>query len=183
MIPFIIKHLETAEDVAFATKLYNDNIAWMRFRASKTIGNDFAACFDVAHDCMINMMKHLDTLKRLNEPKLKAYMAISVDNAALNHVKKHSRVTVMHKPESELNADNNYCLEEEIEKRLSAEMVRDNFYRLQKRDRDMIILKYEVGLSDAEIGEIVGLKADSVRGTLRRSVQKPAKLVNSKDER
>ena len=47
----------------------------------------------------------------------------------------------------------------------------------------MIILKYEVGLSDAEIGEIVGLKADSVRGTLRRSVQKPAKLVNSKDER
>ncbi len=185
MIPFTIEYLESKEDVALADKLYRSNITWMRFRARKIIGNDLSACMDIAHDCMVNMMKHLDTLKRLNEEKQRAYMAISVDNAALNYIKKHSRVTLMRKPEAAVLdfVSEDYSLEEDLEKQLNIEAVRDNFHLLQKRDRDIIILKYELRLSDAEIGEILDIKPDNVRMTLRRSVQKLAKLVDGQVER
>ncbi len=182
MIPFTIEYLETKEDKEFIENLYKNYISWLRFRASKIIGKDSAACADIAHDCMVNMIKHLDKLKTLPEEKQRAYMAVAIDNTALNYVTKHSRMTFMRKPEAaELDfVGEDYSLEEDVEKRLNIEAVRDNIHLLSKRDRDLIILKYELELSDEQIGEILDIKKDCVRMTLRRSVQKLAKHIGKR---
>ena len=57
---FLIDCLESDDDKKLIEDLYVKYISWLRFRASKIIGNDPAACADVAHDCMVNMIKHLD---------------------------------------------------------------------------------------------------------------------------
>lgn len=182
MIFFAIDFLEKKEDKDFIEDLYKQNIAWLRYRASKTIINDPAACADIAHDCMVNMIKHLDTLKKLPEDKRRAYMSVAVDNTALNYVVKHSRSVFMNKPESaELDfVGEDYSLEADVEKRLNIEAVRDNIPLLPKRDRDLIVLKYELELKDEQIGEILDIKPGNVRMTLRRSVQKLAKIIDKK---
>ena len=182
MIPFTIEYLETKEDKELVKNLYENNIAWLRFRASKIIGSDSAACADVAHDCMVNMIKHLDKLKTLSEEKQKAYMTVAIDNTAINYVTKHSRMTFMRKPEAaELDfIGDDYSLEEEVEKKLNVEAVCDKFHLLPKRDQDLIILKYDLRLSDEHIGEILDIKPNNVRMTRRRSVQKLKKLAGNK---
>ena len=71
-------------------------------------------------------------------------------------------------------------VEADVEKRLNIEAVRDNIPLLPKRDRDLIVLKYELELKDEQIGEILDIKPGNVRMTLRRSVQKLAKIIDKK---
>ena len=179
---FLIDCLESDDDKKLIEDLYVKYISWLRFRASKIIGNDPAACADVAHDCMVNMIKHLDKLKTMTEDKQRAYMYVSIDNTALNYVAKHSRSVLMHKPEAaELDfVGEDYSLEADVEKRLNIEAVLENIHLLPKRDKDLIILKYELELSDEQVGDILDIKPGNVRMTLRRSVQKLAKLIDKK---
>lgn len=46
-----------------------------------------------------------------------------------------------------------YSLEEDINYRLNIETVRDDSYLLLRRDRDIITLKFELRLSNEEIGD------------------------------
>ena len=182
MFLFTVDFLEKKEDKEFIADLYDKYIEWLRFRASKTIGNDADACADVAHDCMVNMIKHVDKLKTLPENKQRAYLAVAIDNTALNYAVKHSKICVTKTPEAadlEFVADS-HVLESEVEKRLNLEAVINNIDLLPKRDKDLIVLKYELEMSDEQIGEILGIKTNNVRMTLRRSVQKLAKLINKK---
>ena len=109
-------------------------------------------------------------------------MSVAVDNLALNYVVKRSRSVFMNKPEAaELDfVGEDYSLEADVEKRLNIEVVRDNIPLLPQRERDLIVLKYELELKDEQIDEILDIKPGNVRMTLRRSVQKLAKLINKK---
>ena len=180
MVLFSANTIEKPEDKVFIEELYIKYIACLRFRESKIIGNDSEACADVAHDCMVNMIKHIDMLKTLSENKQRAYLAAAIDNTALNYSMKSSKVEITHKTESaELDfiIDSN-DMESEVEKKMELEAVREKFDLLPDRDKDLIVLKYELEMSDEQIGEIFDIKKDSVRMTVRRSIQKLAKMIN-----
>ncbi len=178
MISFVIDRLDNDTDKQIILDIYDRYAPWMRSLAYGLTG-DYDASDDLAHDCIVKLAKHVDTLRSLNDRQLRSYIATTVNRTTINYMKHSSRTCLA--PENEEcffdeipDKDN---VEEAVEKKLDIETVRENVNFLSPRDRELIILKYNHELSDGEISEIIGIKENSVRMTVRRSVERLGKKV------
>lgn len=178
MISFVIESLDDETDKQIITDIYEQYAPWMRSRAY-TLTGDYEVSYDLAHDCIISLIKHIDTIRNLNDRQLRSYIATTVNHTAINYMKHSSRTCLVTENEEcffdEIPGREN--VEEAVEKKLNIETVRENMNGLSSRDRELIILKYNHELSDAEISEIIGIKENSVRMTVRRSVERLGKKV------
>lgn len=178
MILFVIEQLDNEVDKKFILDIYEKYAPWMRARAYN-ITKDPEISNDLAHDCIISLIRHTDKLRTFNDTQLRAYIAIAIDHTTINYVKHSSRTFLVSENEEFFfdNLPDKDDVEEIVETKFNIETVRENLKHLPKRDRDLIILKYDLEMSDREIGQIVGIKENSVRMTVRRSVARLGNMV------
>ncbi|MBR3766914.1 MAG: sigma-70 family RNA polymerase sigma factor [Clostridia bacterium] len=178
MFLFAINTLDNEDDKIFIQNLYNQYFPWLKFRAHKYV-NDISLCEDLAHDCMLNMIKSIDKLKEFSEDRQRAYLAIAIDNISKNYIKREKRLIEIDDFTAAdlVFAADDYSMEDEVDKKLDYETVRANFDKLCERDRDIIIMKYDLELNDQQIADILQIKKDSVKMTVYRSVRKLEKVV------
>lgn len=178
MILFVINSLENETDRQIILDIYEQYAPWMRSLAY-SMTEDYDVSDDLAQDCIVNLIKHVDTLRNMNGRQLRSYIATTVNNTTINYMKHSSRTCLVPENEEcffdEIPAEDN--VEEDVEKKLNIELVRENINCLASRDKDLIILKYNHELSDREISDIIGIKENSVRMTVRRSVDRLSKKV------
>lgn len=178
MISFVIDRLDDETDKQIILDIYDRYAPWMRSLAY-SLTEDYDVSDDLAHDCIVNLIKHVDTLRNMNGRQLRSYIATTVNNTTINYMKHSSRTCLV--PENEEcffdEIPDKENVEEAVEKKLNIELVRENVNCLSPRDKDLIILKYNHELSDGEISEIIGIKENSVRMTVRRSVERLGKKV------
>lgn len=176
-----VEVLENADDRELIENLYKKYKPWLVSRAHRIVDN-IDTCDDLAHDCFVNMINHIDTLRNLTEAKQKAYLAVSIDHITLNYAKRASKISVMKNPDA---ADLEFLpdagsVENYIEKKLDFEAILKNFPNIPKRDRDILIMKFSLELKNDEISKILGIKKSCVRMTIKRSI---AKLQREIEER
>ena len=178
MILFVINSLENETDRQIILDIYEQYAPWMRSLAY-SMTEDYDVSDDLAQDCIVSLIKHVDTLRNMNGRQLRSYIATTVNNTTINYMKHSSRTSLVPENEEcffdEIPAEDN--VEEAVEKKLNIELVRENINCLASRDKDLIILKYNHELSDREISDIIGIKENSVRMTVRRSVDRLGKKV------
>lgn len=183
MLLFVIDYLDNDSDKAFVENLYDEYMPWIRSRVYKHI-KDINVCNDLAHDCMVNMIRYVDRVKSLPENKIRAYITVSIDNLVINYLKRSSRQ--MTRNTIDLSADyylaDDTNIEEEIEKKYDYESIRAAFDKLRERDKSIIVMKYDLELSDRQIADILDVKPDSVRMTVFRSVKKLKKQIKKQEE-
>lgn len=173
MILYVINSLDNADDKKFIENLYNTYAPWLRFKAHKFV-DDINICDDLVHDCMLNMIKYIETVKALPENKQRAYLAVAIDNISKNYIKRSSRTVTMNDYNS-ASLDfipDNISIEDELEQKFDYETLRTCIDKLSDRDRDIITMKYYLGLSDEHIADVLQIKKDSVRMTVSRSIKK-----------
>ncbi len=178
MLLFIVQNLDNDDDRKFISDIYEKYAPWLRSRAYK-ITNDYEISNDLAHDCIINLIKHIDKLRSFNDSQLRSYIAIAIDNTSKNYMK-HSSKSCLMMDDDECFFDNipdEISTEDLVEKKLNYDTIRENFQNLPDRDKDIIILKYDLDLSDREIAPVIGIKENSVRMTVRRSIRRLGLLV------
>lgn len=178
MILFVIDKLDNESDKDLILSIYEKYAPWLRSRAYN-ITNDPEISNDLVHDCIINLIKHIDKIRTFNDSQLRAYIAIAIDNTSKNYMK-HSSKSCLMMDDDECFFDNipdEASTEDLVEKKLSYDAIRENFHNLPDRDKDIIILKYDLELSDREIAPVMGIKENSVRMTVRRSIQRLELLV------
>lgn len=183
MMHSVIDYPDNDSDKAFIENLYTEYMPLLRSRAYKYV-EDINICNDLAHDCMVNMIKYVDRVKSLPEDKIRSYITVCINNLVINYLKRSSR-QVTHSisdlgDDYYLAADVN--IEDEIEKKYDYRTMRAGFNNLCERDKSILIMKYDLELNDSQIADILNIKQDSVRMTVLRSVRKLKKQINKQDE-
>lgn len=178
----VVDCLKNDSDKAFAENLYIEYMPFIRSRIYVHV-KDINICNDLAHDCMVNMFKHLDTLKRMPENKVRAYIYVSVNNLVVNYLKRSARQVKngIYDLSADYSLSDGVSIEDEIEQKYNYEIVRAGFDKLCERDKSIIIMKYDLELSDSQIADILEIKKDSVRMTVLRSVRNLKKQVKKQE--
>lgn len=178
MILFIVDSLDNEEDKTLILDIYQKYAPWLRARAYKYT-NDIEESNDLVHDCVISLIKHVDKLRTFNDSQLRAYIAITIDNTAKNYIKQSSKICLAAEDEEEFlkSIHNAPSTEDIVEMKLKYETIRQNFDKLSERDQTILVLKFDLDLSDAEIAPIIGISESSVRTTIRRSIKRLGKTV------
>ena len=183
VVLFVIEYIDNDSDKAFVEKLYIEYMPFMRSRVYKYI-KDISTCNDLAHDCIVNMIKHLDRVKNLPEDKIRSYIFVSINNLVINYLKRSSKQVA----NSICDLGDNYYLsdsvsiEDEIEQKYDYESIRAGFNKLCERDKSIIIMKYDLDLNDSQIADVLSIKKDSVRMTVLRSVRNLKKQIKKQEE-
>ena len=165
-------------DKNIINKVYEEYYSWLIKRAYKKV-QDISVCEDIFNDCVIGWINNTDTLNRLSENELRAYIAKSIDNACIAYLKKKSKVVFLSDETKTMDAFEDFSQNIDLitEKKYTYEVMKNAFQKLPEKDRDIIFMKYKLGLKDREMADIVGVKENSVRMTVRRSVKKLANIM------
>ena len=100
MLLFVIDHLNDDADIAFVERIYKEFMPMLKKRVYKHIP-DMNICEDIAHDCIVNIIRYLDSIKKIPEDKLRLYISVCIEN----QIKRCIRLLVL----AELNCYN--CLQ------------------------------------------------------------------------
>ena len=90
MLLFVIDHLDSESDVAFVERIYKEFMPMIKRRIYKHIPN-MTVCDDIAHDCFLDIIKYLDSIKRVPEDKLRVYISVCVENNIKRYLKKATK--------------------------------------------------------------------------------------------
>jgi RNA polymerase sigma-70 factor (ECF subfamily) len=99
-------------------------------------------------------------------------------NAALDELRRRRRLAALvidpESADAELGA-----VDDEAEILLRRTAVRTALADLPARDRELVALKFQAGLSNAELAEVLGVSESNVGTMLHRAVQKLRRAVNA----
>lgn len=177
MILFVINSLDNPDDKKFIEALYENYFSWIKYRAHKFV-SDMNTCEDLAQDCMLNMIKHVDKVRSLPEDKQRSYISVTINNLSKNHLKRESRTVTMN-DYSSASLDfipDDISIEDEIEQKFDYDSVRTCVDKLCDRDRDIIVMKFDLELNEEQIADVLQIKKESVRMTVYRSIKKLEKV-------
>lgn len=157
-------------DKTFLLEFYDKHKHLLYYLAKRYTSNSEDAD-DLVQDTLLRLIRNVSTLRMLDKESLTTYVALTVKTAFLDYEKSKHKELMMYID----NAD----FEQILEKQLSELDVEHKasigiaIARLKKELplRDWIVLegKYMTGLSDEEIGHLVGVSASSVRMLLHRA--------------
>jgi RNA polymerase sigma factor (sigma-70 family) len=99
-------------------------------------------------------------------------------NAALDELRRRRRVAALVVEPESLDTEP-ATVEDEADVLLRRTAVRSALAQLPARDRELLALKFQAGLSNAELAEVVGVSESNAGTMLHRAVQKLRKAVNA----
>lgn len=168
-------------DKTFFLEFYDKHKRLLYYLAKRYTSNPEDAD-DLVQDALLRLIHNVSTLKELDEEKSAKYVALTVKTAFLDYEKSKHTELMMYIDNSDF--------ERIMEKQLPALDVEHKVsigiaISLLKETlplRNWIILegKYITGLSDKEIGRLIGVSASSVRMLLHRA-REAAKAVLCED--
>jgi RNA polymerase sigma-70 factor (sigma-E family) len=147
---------------AAVTALYREHALGLTRLAYLTLGSRSAA-EDIVQEAFCGLYRRWDQLS--DTDKALPYLRASVLNGCRNAYRRAGRPAVaIHLP-SEDSAEAAALLGEQRREVISA------LRRLPGRQRQALVLRFYLDLSDPEIAEVMGISVNTVRSTLRRGVR------------
>jgi len=152
----------SGESSAAVTALYQEHALGLIRLAYITIGNR-AAAEDIVQEAFCGLYRRWDQLTATD--KALAYLRSSVLNGCRNSYRQAGRPAhVIHLPPED-SAEAAALIGEQRREVISA------LRRLPGRQRQALVLRFYLDLSDPEIAELMGISVNTVRSTLRRGVR------------
>lgn len=131
-------------------------------RLAQVMLGDRAAAEDVVQDAFFGLCRRWDYLT--DAGKAQAYLRSSVLNGCRNVLRRQARAPVATLSTEALSADAPLLAREDREAVLAA------LRRLPDRQREALVLRYYLELSDAEIARVMGIGESTVRSTMHRGL-------------
>lgn len=181
MIPILILAIENDSDREFMITVYVELYPTMKAAAYQIV-NDYHATEDIVHDAIAKLIEKLDTIRGLERSALVSYVSRTVRNTAINYYNKQmgGKQALFYGLESDTPDGQSYewkTPEEVFNIKADYEELGMAVKRLPEKERDILYMKYNQQLSDEEIGDIMGIKKDSVREYLTRARRKTKQYI------
>lgn len=167
MLGLYLSLLDTPEEKAEFEDLYRKYSEVMYNYAYKILKKKYLS-EDAVHNSFMSIMKKLDKIRDFNYDEAKAYLLVTVRNAALAIIKETSDIVDINVENIESDADVELDIEIEYYKR----RIWDIILSLKDIYSDTLVLKLGQGLSNTEIAEIMGVSTDVINMRVYRARNK-----------
>jgi RNA polymerase sigma-70 factor, ECF subfamily len=121
---------------------------------------------DIVQDSWVKILEKLDTLR--DPDKLRCWVKVIVSNTAINRVKKES---FRRDPQRLAEASASY-ITTGFEDIVLNKVIRDSLESLDALTRQMFVMKYDLGLKDKEIADMLDMPLGTVKARLFRGREK-----------
>ena len=183
MITLLTAQLDHPDDQEFMIQLYEEFAGLMFSVAGQYISN-WSDQEDIIQDSLVSLMKKIDFLRTKNRCILVSYIVSTIRNTSINHLRKQNKAVLpfsafgqSETPPREFSADELAML---VERKDEMHRIWDC---LSERDRFLLSGRYLYGLSDREMAEQLGCKADSIRMLLSRARKTALHLLTTEERK
>lgn len=165
IIPAVILAIDSEDDRAYMTALYQKHYALM-LKTAWVFTKERADVEDIVSDSCAALILKLDTVRTLEQGKLRSYIVTTVRNTAIDFCRKQQRQNArfvqvedgdMQQYPATVSVEGSILLMDELNE------VRRALHSLPERERDILRMKCQQGMKDAQIAELIGLSESSVR--------------------
>lgn len=130
---------------------------------------------DLAADVFERAFQKAGSLR--NDEAFSTWLFTIARNLIISHGRKHSRETVVDPDVLRAISPSSASVESEVLQREEAATVADLLRTFSQREQDIVALKFDAELSNAQIAEIMGLSEANVRVILFRTLRKLRQMM------
>lgn len=171
--------IDDKEELAFLLKVHEEYNGLV-YRSAVKYLSDTREIEDLMQDCWVKLVKHVKTLRKLNDKALAAYIACTVKNTAFNY-KSYQSVRDRHATTAEVDevsvTDSEPSPEDIVLLSEHLEQFHKAFAKLSADDQQLLEGRYILDMSDDALAEVFHCKPESVRMKLTRARRRAMKLL------
>lgn len=169
--------LETEQERHNLTELYEANKAMLLRYALKITSNQEMA-EDAVHNTFLSVIKHKETLLSLPNKDFRIRAIIIVKNKCIDLLRRQKAYTDSTLDEIEYDLDSREpAIDDQIIIRDEYDAIRRNINSLDEISRQVLEMKYILGMSYKEIGAKLGMTPKHVGTRIERAKAKVRKLI------
>lgn len=129
-----------------------------------------AAAEDAAHTACMRILEHFSAVAAVDSPRTRSFVAIVTRNVALTEYARAKReLAVEPPPEPDAAQSPEPLPADAAEKHDAQTALLAELRRLRPEDQDIILLKYDNGLTVPQIAKALGLNEEVVKKRLQRA--------------
>jgi len=164
----IIMAIENEADRDKVSGIYKRYSRTMLYIA-KSILHDTHLAEDAVSEAFVRIIKNLKKIDTADCYRTRGFVVIIVRNIALDMLRWQNRNQTTHLDENlEYSDDSDFVLDD-ISAKEAYEKIAERIAGMNKAYSDILYLKYGLGLSDEEIGRMLGISQENVRMRLSRA--------------
>ena len=181
MIPIIIAAIESPEDRELMIAFYTQYENLFYLEANKLLSSPEDVS-DIVQEALAKAIDRMDTFRALDRKQQLKYMLVSIRNLSINLLKHNGILTtvpldtldISQLPHDEKTPEAIY------EEKSSLEQLRTIWGDLDEESRTLLLQKYELHWTDAQLADQLGIQHQSVRMRLTRAKKKLAEQIRQK---
>ncbi len=171
MLPLVLLTIADDDDRAYLTSLYN---RYYRLMQKIALGFDKSNGEDIVQDAVVRLIPHTAKLRKMDPEAVAAYVALTVKTAGLDWCRRYkAEGTNFYEGNNErllaFLQDSSSDPLPKLFAKMEYQHLGELMKRLKARERDLLMFKYYLGLTDREIARKFGVKPDSVRKMVERA--------------
>ena len=174
ILPILLLTLDREDDRLFVEGLYREYHTLMYGMALR-VTRDRALAEDAVSEALLALIKKISVLRALECNKLRAYVVITVRHTAISLLNKRNREPAA--DEALINLEDGFRVDEGAIARAGVEEIKRAVRSLPPRERDAMLMRYFLDMSEEEIAREMGIRAVSVRVQLTRARKHLAALL------
>ena len=184
MLPMVIMTMEDEDNREYMTRLYRDYQALM-LKTAWEYSQDSATVEDIVSDSCVSLIQHLNQLKAMDKPALRAYIVITVRNKALDDLRRQAlrRKNFVTMDENTLDSlEETTSFERKLSLRQEMETVREAIANLPADEQDVLRMKFFRHMTDKEIAARMEIAENRVRVLIMRSRKKLKQMLYREED-
>lgn len=166
-------------DQAYFHRFFEENKKFM-FSIAMRYAKNKADCEDLVQNALLRLMRNISTLREINRCKTATYIVLTIRTAYLDSEKQKRKDNLIFMDDEALEALMvEKLISQDRENTISAKQAVDKLKTvLSPREWCILEGKYILGLSQQELGDLIGVAPDSVRMVLHRARTKAKAILN-----
>lgn len=176
-LPVAIMMMEDGDDRSFMEKLYVQH-RYLLFRTAYNVVRNPQTAEDMVSEACVSLIENIDTLRKLNICKLRAYIVTTVRNVSLDYVRKRDRQSEKYfftSDEKSFDLPEQAQVDDDLIRKAEVDILRKALHKIHKTERELLQMKYFDMATDVQIAEKFHIGTNSVRYYLtkaRRSLRR-----------
>lgn len=156
--------------------IYNSYKNLMLYQANKILG-DTNDTEDVVHESFLKIIKIIDQIEVAKCPKTRNLVVTIVERTAIDLYRRRKKVPIIAMDEEYINVPEPKDIEYLHDKAdLSAAMA-----MLPTRYREVLLLRYDSGFTEAEVAVILSMTQENVHKTVQRAKKKLGEILERQE--
>lgn len=169
--------IESDADKSKFEIIYNSYKKLMLYQANKILG-DANDTEDVVHESFLKIIKIIGKIEEPRCPKTRSLIVTIVERTAIDLYRRRQKRQIVGLDEEYINVPT----PKEIENLHNKVDLSTAIAMLPTRYREVLLLRYDYGFSEAEVAEILSMSMENVHKTVQRAKKRLAEILERQEQ-